>query len=140
MRVARMLSVLMLALALVGCASADLPLVTLGNETVGVYIVEDVAGRSQGLQGYDSLAPGEGMLFVFDDSLPRTFAMKGVSFPIDVLFIGDDMRVSGIERLEPGDTGTVTSPGPSPYVLELPAGWAADHDIHVGSEFVPPAG
>lgn len=137
---------LALACALTACApGAPVPappaaatpsaIVTLGNEQVRAYVADDPAERSQGLQGYDPLADGEGMVFIFDDASIRTFAMKDVTFPIDVLFIGEDMAVSALEPLDPGDTRTVSSPGPSRYVVELPQGWAAEKGIVVGSIF-----
>ncbi len=124
-----------LALCLAGCAPAQPPAVTLDGVEVSVIVADDAGERSQGLQGYGPLAEGEGMLFIFDDSAPRTFAMKGVTFPIDVVFIDEDLAVSAIEPLDPGDTGLVTSPGPCPYVIELPQGWAAAEGITVGGPF-----
>jgi hypothetical protein len=78
------------------------------------------------------------MLFVFPDPAIRTFAMKDVTFPIDVLFIGVDSKVSAVEPLDPGDGLPVSSPGPCIYVIELPQGWAAEQGIGVGSELVRP--
>lgn len=106
---------------------------TLGAEEVRVYVADEPAEWTRGLQGYDPLDPGEGMLFAFDESRERTFAMMSVTFPIDVVFVGDDLTVTAIEPLDPGDTRLVTSPGPAPYVLELPQGWAAEQGIEVGS-------
>jgi uncharacterized membrane protein (UPF0127 family) len=105
---------------------------------VRVEVAEDDQARSRGLQDHEPLKPGEGMLFVFTDGAIRTFAMKEVAFPIDVVFIGDVLTVSAIEPLDPGDERLVRSPGPSPYVIELPQGWAAENGIIVGSGFVPP--
>ncbi len=129
--------VLMLALtcALAACAPASPAVVTFGNEQVRVYVADDPDERSRGLQGYGPLADGEGMVFIFTDACIRTFAMKDVTFPIDVLFIGEDMTASAIEPLDPGDTRTVSSPGPSRYVVELPQGWAAENGIVAGSVF-----
>lgn len=110
----------------------------LGGIEVRVTLADDADERSRGLQGHEPLEPGEGMLFVFTDSAIRTFAMKEVAFPIDVVFIGRDLTVSAIEPLEPGDERLVRSPGPSSYVIELPQGWAAENGIVIGSAFVPP--
>lgn len=126
------------ALVLAGCAPALNDKVTLGGIEVQVHVADDAQERSRGLQGYHSLEAGTGMLFVFDSVAPRTFAMKEVSFPIDVVFFAEDNTVSAIEPLDPGDTRLVTSPGPSPYVIELPQAWAADHGIAVGSTLEVP--
>lgn len=106
---------------------------TLDAAEVRVFVADEAGERSRGLQGYEALEPGEGMLFIFDEASERTFAMKDVTFPIDVVFVGADSTVTAIEPLDPGDTRLVTSPGPAPYVLELPQGWAAEQGIGVGS-------
>lgn len=129
------ITTLALVLVLVGCASAPEAQVTLGGTEVRVLVADTSDERARGLQGRRSLDPGEGMLFVFDDLEVRTFAMKEVTFPIDVVFIGADMRVTAIESLDPGDTRHVTGPAASAYVLELPQGWAEAEDIGIGSVF-----
>lgn len=111
---------------------------TLGGVEVRVEIAREEAERSRGLQDHEPLAPGEGMLFVFGEAGVRTFAMKEVAFPIDVVFVGEDLTVIAVEPLSPGESRLVTSPGPSTYVIELPQGWAGENGIAVGSEFVPP--
>lgn len=113
---------------------------TLGGVEVRVFVAAAAQERSRGLQGYDALRPGEGMLFVFDELAPCSFAMKDVAFPIDVVFVGQDLRVSAIEPLDPGDTRVVTSPGACRYVLELPQGWAHERGIAPGAELVVPEG
>ena len=130
---ALLLSAVLLVAA--GCASQPSVEVTLGDEVVRVYVASTPERLGRGLQDVDRLSPGEGMLFVYPDAAPRTFAMLDVAFPIDVVFIAEDDTVSAIVPLDPGDTEPVHSPGPCPYVLELPQGWAAENDIGVGSRF-----
>jgi uncharacterized membrane protein (UPF0127 family) len=136
-------AVLMAAGLIAGCAPEPEPeparvAVTLGGVQVSVEIADDDAERGLGLQDHEPLAPGEGMLFVFDVAAPRTFAMKDVDFPIDIVFIAEDLTVSAIEPLSPGEERLVNSPGQSRYVIELPQGWAAGQGVGVGSAFVPP--
>ena len=137
-----LLAAVLLAAGLVaGCAPEPEPArvaITLGGAQVSVEIADDDAERGRGLQDHEPLAPGEGMLFIFDVAAPRTFAMKDVDFPIDIVFIAEDLTVSAIEPLSPGEERLVNSPGQSRYVLELPQGWAAGQGIGVGSAFVPP--
>ena len=109
--------------------------VALDGIEVRVALADSADERSRGLQGYDPLRPGEGMLFIFDDVEPRVFVMKDVAFPIDIVYIAEDGTVSAIEPLNPGDTRLVASPGPSRYVLELPQGWSGNEGITVGSAF-----
>jgi uncharacterized membrane protein (UPF0127 family) len=131
----RILSALALACLLTACVPEASPTVTLDGVTVNVVVTDSQQEWSQGLQGYDPLADGEGMLFDFGSAAPRTFAMKDVTFPIDVVFIAEDGVVSAIEPLAPGDTRLVTSPSPSAYVIELPQGWAEENGIGIGDPF-----
>lgn len=113
---------------------------SLDGVDVRVTVADEPEEWGRGLQGYDELEDGEGMLFAFDEVAVRTFAMKEVTFSIDVVFVAEDGTVSAVEPLDPGDTRLVTSPGPSRYVIELPQGWAAENGIDVGSELVVPKG
>lgn len=122
-------------LLLAGCHAPVVPRVTLGGQRIEPYLADTMAERSKGLQGFDGLAEGEAMVFVYPNAAVRTFGMKGVGFPIDIAFIGTDNTVSEIVSLDPGDTTKVSSPGPCRYVVELPRGWAAKHGIGVGSAF-----
>ena len=126
----------LLAALLTGCAASARSTVTLGGTEVQVLVADDDDERSRGLQGYDPLPEGEGMLFVYDDAVVRTFAMKQVAFPIDVLFVGEDLTITAIEPLDPGDMRLVSSPGPCGYVVELRQGWAAGQGIAIGDGFV----
>ena len=131
----RMLVLGLVTALLSGCAVASMPRVTLGGQAVDAYLADTMAKRSDGLQGFDGLADGEALLFVYPDERVRTFGMKDVGFPIDVAFVGTDNTVTSVVPLQVGDTRKIRSPGPSRYVIELPQGWAAAHGIGVGSAF-----
>jgi len=118
-----------------GCVPAPSAEASLGGVDLVVYVADEPEEWGRGLQGYDELGPGEGILFDYGQAETRTFAMKDVTFAIDVVFIGEDGNVSAIEPLFPGDTRLATSPGPSAYVLELPQGWAEEQGVEVGSTF-----
>src|SRR3989338_662243 len=64
----------------------------------GVNLIVELAvtpaQRERGLSGRDRLEPRSGMLFVFEDDGVRGFWMKGMTFPIDIIWI-DDERVVG---------------------------------------------
>jgi len=111
--------------------------VRLGASALVVSVADTDARRSWGLQGRGALAPGTGMLFVFPDPMPVTFATKTVAFPLDVVFVGPDRRVTGVARLDRSKT-TASSPGDTSWVVEVPAGWAERHSVGVRSHFVPP--
>ncbi|MEK7516788.1 MAG: DUF192 domain-containing protein [Patescibacteria group bacterium] len=118
----------------------------LGKETVeielhGNRIAAELADRPQewmrGLSGRDILPEGRGMLFRFSRAEVRTFWMKDMRFPIDIIWIRDGV-VIGIDANVPapaaGESPTQrTSPEPVDAVLEVPAGFAAEAGIIIGA-------
>jgi hypothetical protein len=75
------------------------------------------------------------MLFLFEKPGTYRFWMKGMRFPIDIVWIRDD-EVVGIEHNVPLPAAipqTYTPPVPVAVVLELPAGDAARRGIEIGS-------
>jgi len=97
--------------------------------TVDVEMAETATERSEGLSGYQSLGPNEGLLLLFPTADEVCITNQTVAFPIDVLFISADQQVIHIEReLPAGD--------PGPYchtstwlILELQAGAASEVTI-----------
>jgi len=126
---------LALTLLLGACAAPDATTAVLGSEKLLLYLADTDTEYATGLQRFDGLSSGEAMLFVYREAEPRTFVMRDVGFPIDVVFIGEDGRVDAVEPLDPGEVRQVSSPGACRYVLELPQGWAARHGIDVGATF-----
>jgi uncharacterized membrane protein (UPF0127 family) len=129
------------ALALAACGSSsggDGPPtvgVRLDGAEVRAEVAADDAAREQGLAGRESLPEDRGLLFVYPDRRRRTFWMKGVRFPIDIIWI-ERGRVTGIERDVPvprGDLPLYPSDRPADRVLEVPAGWAARHGVRAGA-------
>lgn len=93
---------------------------------------------ARGLSGRPPLPKDSGMLFVFSDAGIYGFWMKDMDFPIDVIWINSDKKVSGIVRgVEPGTYPEVFYP-PSEirYVLELNSGGAGDYGIATGTKLV----
>jgi uncharacterized membrane protein (UPF0127 family) len=127
------------ALALAGCGSArsdgrPTVAVRLSGATVRAELAVDAKARERGLSGRRSLAEGRGMLFVYPDHSSRTYWMKGMRFPIDIIWI-DGGRVRGVERSVPVPQGNLplyNSGGPADHVLEVPAGWARRHGTKRG--------
>jgi uncharacterized membrane protein (UPF0127 family) len=108
--------------------------VTIDDAVVRAEVAESPADREQGLSGRARLEEGRGMLFVYHDHAERTYWMKGMRFPIDIVWI-DRGRVTGLERDVPvpqGDVPLYRSRGPADHVLEVPAGWAGRHGVERG--------
>ena len=128
-----------LAIALVAsvlftrCGPQERTVVHVGNAKVSATVARSNSEHQRGLQGEPRPAYGEGMLFVWGDSLPRSFSIKSLDYDLDVIWISADGRVVGVDRLSPNGPTDVTSPGPVEYVLEVPAGWASSAGVSKGS-------
>lgn len=69
--------------------------VVINGARIKVEIADTQEKRSKGLGGRESLAPDEGMLFLFEGEDKYPFWMKGVKFPLDFVWIKED-KVSDI--------------------------------------------
>lgn len=89
-------------------------------------IANTEALRSLGLGERDSYPDDRGMLFLFTVPDRYGFWMKGMRFPLDMVFL-DRGKIVFIERgIRPDDPKIVTPPVPADQVLELYAGGAED--------------
>ena len=139
------LKALLLSIAL-GCAGAgtiaapDGPTVSVGNVVFEVEVANTSQSRSKGLSGRDSLPDMSGMIFVFESGRASNFWMKGMRFPIDFVWIGEECTVvdthSNVQPPTPGtDDGQLPlyrSDSPAVYTLELNAGKVTEVGIEVG--------
>ena len=92
----------------------------------------------RGLSDRPPLAANTGMLFVFQNSTNWGIWMKDMNFPIDVLWITDDLKISDIvENMLPSSYPNIyTSHVPTKYVLEVPVGTVKEYGITVGQSVV----
>jgi hypothetical protein len=87
-----------------------------------------------GLQKHASLGDDEGMLFPYDTPRRVQFHMGKVRFPIDIIFVGSDGRITKkAENIKPGSPGRWGMPHTS-CVIETNGGFCAKHGIEVGTE------
>lgn len=114
--------------------------ITVGGEPLTVELAYQPRDTARGLGYRDGLAPGTGMLFLFEDAAPRSFWMKGMRFCLDIIWIEDGVIQGAAESVcpdpegtEDGDRVSYRSPVPVSYVLEVPAGWLAHHGLGEGT-------
>ncbi len=87
----------------------------------------------RGLAGRAELGAERGMLFVMTEDRDWSFWMRNTLIPLDIVFITSDLRVAGIVRDAAPKTDTSRKVGvPSLYVLEVNAGWTAQHHVEPG--------
>jgi uncharacterized membrane protein (UPF0127 family) len=114
--------------------------VTIGDATFAVELAVTQQQQAQGLSRRPSLAPGTGMLFIFESEGLYSFWMKVIHFPLDLVWISAEHVVVDItEDVSPPDLGQTTSDlptymptEPAQYVLEINAGEAESADIAIG--------
>ena len=102
-----------------------------------IEVVSENADKQKGLSGRGSLPADEGMLFVLDPDNPSYFWMKGMNFPIDILFFDKDKRfLSAGESLQPCIRCTLLKPpAHAAYALEINAGLVKKLGIRAGDIF-----
>jgi uncharacterized membrane protein (UPF0127 family) len=95
---------------------------------------------SKGLMYWEGLAQLEGMLFFFPSPQKLSFWMKNTIVPLDLVFLGPDMKVVEIiENTTPGyglpdeQVSRYTSTKDAQFVLELPAGSSKRYRLKEGS-------
>ena len=116
------------------------PGVMVGKALFPVEIAVSPAQRQKGLSGRPSLPPATAMLFVFEEAGTYRFWMKGMGFPLDIVWIGPDCTVvdMSLNALPPtSDQGQDNLPlysptVPSQFVLEINAGEAYSWGLSVG--------
>jgi hypothetical protein len=129
-------------LALIPAVAAGAKEVSEYGNPIATVQIKDVAVKAEvvdtpaklylGLSHRHSLPPGRGMLFILPTPEIQQFCMRGMRFAIDIIWIGEG-EVAGCEaNIAPDDPGTLTSPTPVKYVLEVPAGFCGVHHIKAG--------
>lgn len=108
------------------------------EKVIKVELVDTAEKRKKGLSGRNSLGEFEGMLFVFEKADKYPFWMKGLSFSLDFVWIGDNKVKDILQNIPPPQKGQSDSSLPIyssnveiDKVLELPAGTVEKLNIKV---------
>lgn len=124
------------------CGSRPQPTVTLRDRTetvlgaVSVTIADTAQERFTGLSETASLGPNEGMLFVYEFEGQRTFVMRNMSYPLDIIFVAPNGTITTIHHAEtepntPNSELTGYS-GSAQYVLEVNRGYTNETGVDEG--------
>lgn len=91
-----------------------------------------------GLSLQKELKLNQGLLFLFEDTVPHSIWMKKMNFSIDVLWLSDTATILYIkEAFSPNSYPEVVSPNvPASMVLELPSGFVRRHQIEIGDQVI----
>ena len=127
-------------------ASGQLPVLELN---AGIYVIRaEVAStfesRARGLMYRESLAPNQGMLFVFPQLETHCMWMKNTPRPLSVAFIDPAGEIVSISDMSPHTEEAHCAARPAKYALEMNRGWFAAKGIRAGTKLqgldkAPPA-
>ncbi|PSP72883.1 DUF192 domain-containing protein [Halobacteriales archaeon QS_3_64_16] len=108
--------------------------------TVDVRLAESYEEKYTGLSDTRTLRNGTGMLFVYEQEERRTFVMRDMDYPLDIVFIGADGRIDEIVQAPaPGpneDGNDIQRTGSAKWILEVPRGWMAAQNVTEGDRIV----
>jgi hypothetical protein len=112
--------------------------VTIRGQSWQVELATTAEQRYRGLSDREDLPAGRGMLFIYPQPQILDFCMRLCLIPLDIAFIGPDMRVVKIYTMEVEpygrDTRLYSSEAPAQYALEVPKGALAAAGVRVGDK------
>ncbi|MFH1354262.1 MAG: DUF192 domain-containing protein [bacterium] len=120
------------------CPDFNEATVNIAGQQFSVGLAATPDRHSRGLSGCRRLPPNSGLYFSFNTKQVRSFWMKDMLIPIDIIWIADS-AVIGIEHSAPPpgpdqtDLPHYTPPQPVDAVLELAAGATSKLNIKTGS-------
>lgn len=111
---------------------------SIGGVHLNIEIADTETERNLGLSGRNSLATDVGLLFIFEKPQIAGIWMKDMKFPIDIVWIDENLRVIHIkENATPQSFPEIFIPSKnSLYVLEINAGFVEKNKIKVGDSVV----
>jgi|GEM_PF-576394 len=119
-----------------GWSDTDQAIIAFPRGTITAEVASSTLKQYRGLSGHAPLAKDTGMLFVFGNAHKYPFVMRGMTFPLDFIWLVDN-RVADIDENipppTPGKSAQIVEPRePITMVLEVPAGTINRLAIHVG--------
>ncbi len=104
----------------------------------GMYRIEaEVAAsetaREVGLMNRKTLAPHQGMLFVFEQAQAYCFWMKNTPLPLSIAFMDEAGKIVNVEDMQPQSEVNHCAAKPVRYALEMNQGWFSAKGIKAGT-------
>ncbi len=111
--------------------------VVIKNIAISVMVADEINEHWQGLSDRKFMGSYNGMLFVFPQKYKKTFVMRRMHFPLDIIWIADDKIVKISKKLEPEGPNPIkkyNSDKPVNFVLEVHGGFTDTFNIKVGDK------
>jgi len=109
--------------------------VTIHNTRFEIELAVTPAEKAKGLSGRTKMLPKHGMVFPYDHKERYDFWMKGMQFPLDFVWISDNLVVDITKNVLPPigpDEHVVKPKVPVNKILELNAGEVDQYNIQIG--------
>ncbi|MBI5022923.1 MAG: DUF192 domain-containing protein [Candidatus Magasanikbacteria bacterium] len=112
-------------------------IVKIAGQEIQVELAKTPKAQTNGLSGRSKLAANQGMLFLFPFAEKRSFWMKDMNFPIDIIWINNGEIVDIAPNLPPAIEANppVYYPRlPVNAVLEVKAGFSVKNGLKIGDK------
>ncbi|NCN22053.1 DUF192 domain-containing protein [Candidatus Falkowbacteria bacterium] len=109
----------------------------IAEKTIETELVFSQEAMYLGLSWRENLLLDKGMLFVFKDYGQRSFSMRNMNFPLDIIFLKDGMVMKVFSNLAPEGVSpkNIYQYGPADMVIELPANYFKNNNLKEGMVF-----
>lgn len=112
----------------------------LSDSNLDVLVAKTPKHWYTGVGGRKSLDPYDGMLFLFDGANRQAMVMRDTLFPLDIIWLNQGVVVDMAANI-PTEIGRGEDQFTRYYprvaanmVLEVPAGWLAEHSLKIGDK------
>jgi uncharacterized protein len=129
--------------AFFGCVKFNEGEILIGDHKFKVAVADSEAEKVRGLIGCQKLPKNKGMLFTYNSLQNTIFWMRGMSIPVDIVWIANGIVVGVEKNVQPiseeiSESTVVRyeSPEPIDFVFEIKAGMAEQLDIVKGAAVI----
>lgn len=114
-------------------------LIKVGGHALCIEVAATEDEIVRGLSGRDNLPWDSGMLFVEERPKRYSYWMKGMRFPLDLIWVDEggsvvDITENATPHLGEADPPLITPCQKVLYVIEVNAGWVAARGVQIGDK------
>jgi uncharacterized membrane protein (UPF0127 family) len=125
-------SIYVISIRFYSVAGNNISKVNIGRHIFYAEVVESDEKKQKGLGGRNDLCEACGMLFKFKETGVYSFWMRGMKFPLDIIWISDNKIIHLEKNIQPDFIGTLTPREMANNVLELNSGIIESFGLKVG--------
>lgn len=108
---------------------------TVGMHRIKAEVAYKQADQTVGLMGRKTMAPQNGMLFVFDVPAKQCMWMRNTLLPLSVAFLDDQGHIINVEEMQPETDDYHCAAKNAKYALEMNGGWFRSRGLGSGAQF-----